>query len=555
MIRLRTSLAERTLRLTVIVAALFFFVGYRFLTSFLLWDGRGLPPEPDDSFTYISAARDIYQQGDAIPDTVALPRTSSERLKSVPYSLTLVSIARLSDLSVATTYHLMFYLGGLMAGFLFFILLRYLFQDDLKAALSLLVLGFFNGHGAYHGFFWVVPSFFGFLAFSFLLYLLVAPHRWSTMLLLVVSPYFFLVHPMNTYAVGALIAFVVLSLFFTKRIDVVLLRKGALLFAATAVVLLGVKLFESVNHIGEGPTADVSSIVGNITTSRQFINPDSWQNFQSLYLRHFVPLPAITGHQFSQFLAQGLLLIIGLLVLVRRQEWRVLSIFGATLAFALITLASQFGTRALLYLWPVTFMVMSASLWVAIRSWFKHRIHRLLPILVAVLGLLFMYETLTDNYHVITAFNAKAKVAFNKPAVDFLRNQTVSRERILFADKFSETYFIRGGGLTDRAPIDWNVDWTKPEFANERVLSGVRFLIATDTTFQQTFFQQQINSFLRAYYRVTHHIDAPSIWYARHLIPVLDAGDTFAFGHLKIYRIGGEVTADDLKPLPMGTSR
>lgn len=538
---------NKVLPTLAVVAALSFFIGYRFFIANELWKGRDLPPEPDDSFTYISAARDIETQGTAIPDTVAIPKTSSERAKSLPYSILLVALSKTTGLSVEDVYQVTFYLGSVIAAFVFFVFLRYLFRDDLKASLGLATVTLFTGHGGYHGFFWVVPSFFSLLSLTFLLYILLAPSRRTLLLLGLTVPFFILVHPFSLYASSIFVLFVVLSSLFEQRVDRVLAIRVVMVMVFVVVTTLAFGMFQRTQHIGEGPTADLPSVVSQLATSRTVINVDAWRAIQSLYLGPLVPSLAGTSSNTSAnygWIALGPLFMIGALVLARRRSWKVLSWYGASLVFTVAATLTEFAGRTLLFLWPPTFVIASVALWSLARKT-PPQFRALRAIVLALVALLLL-EVPGNGLEIVRSFNGKAKVEYRRDALDFLRQQTSPRERILFADKFSETYFIRGGGLTDRAPVLLpSVDWTDPNAVNEGLIGSLRFIVATDSTLQQYGYEIQLSSFFRAYYRFHQKVEAPGVWYNRHLVELFDAGDTKAFGHLRIYRIGNQLTEDD----------
>lgn len=536
-------------RTAVIVAALGFFIAYRFLITATLWNGRSIPPEPDDSYTYISAARSIIEQGEAIPDTISLPKTSSERTKALPYSLTLAALSTVTGLTVEQVYHLTFYLGTVVLAFVLFVLLRLLTQRETLAAVLLVLLALFNGEGGYHGFFWVVPSFFSLIGFFWITALLLAPYRHAVLLLAISIPSFALVHPFGAYVTGVFVAFAALLMLFQRRVERELLKRTGITVVMVIVTVLSLTVFQRIRGIGAGPTADVGGIIGTVVSSGHLLNADSWKAVQTLYLAPLVP-HLLPGNPVRS-IALGALFLLGLLALVRLRQWRVLALFGAGVVFGALALLSPFGGRTLLYLWPLTFLVIGASTFWVLPPLLKTRFPLFIRLAVVVLLGLLPVEATLSSVATVQQFNEKANMPPLSPAaIAFLRTNTSPGERILFADKFSETYVIRGGNLTDRAPVPLlTTDWTNPAFANSTVLGNLRYVIATDSSLKQTIFQNQLNAFLRAHYRITRGIDAPRIWYANHLTTTYTIDDTRTFGYLKIYEIKGALTEDDLRPL------
>jgi len=78
-------------------------------------------------------------------------------------SLTLGKLAALTDTSAQEMFHYNFYIGILLISLVLLILFKNINNDPFFVATGFVLLMFYSGNGNYHGFFWVVPSFYSLL--------------------------------------------------------------------------------------------------------------------------------------------------------------------------------------------------------------------------------------------------------------------------------------------------------------------------------------------------------------------------------------------------------
>lgn len=533
---------HQRLQLLVVFFALGIFVMLRFFIIYILWDGRQIPPEPDDSFTYISAAQTIFEQGNIVPHTISLPRTSSERVKAIPYSVLLTAVGHVTDVSITTLYHIFFYVGILIIAPLLFIFLRYCTGNDFFAALLLVALSLFSGDGGYHGFFWVVPSFFGLIGFFLLFLFLIAPYRYGWFLIILGVPFTFLVHPFGLYTIPFFVVYAIFYSFFSCHFDWKFWKRIIALVLSFFLVQFLFTQFQKIQHIGIGPVANVIEATRTNFQTKKIFHEDAMSQFNLYYLNKIVPHSSNTMIATTPIIAtfaHSIFFLLGIFALIFSKHWKLLSFYIAILLVVIVSMISPFGPRLLLYLWPATYLVIGSVVFLFSSSHRKSFAYTGLRVMTVLLFPLLILESTAYGFYVADSFNMKAKMPYNYGILQFLRAETHPGDYILFGDDFSETYIIRGGNLTDRAPILLSVDWKDQRYENEKVLGSIEYLVVTDSTLAQNTLRERLNVFLRVYNQF--HLQSRGSTFRTEAVArmkvVYDAGDTFAFGKLKVYKI------------------
>ena len=166
-----TSVTSFFIRNKWLLLAAFFFIGWKIFLVHLLWDQRQIPPVPDDSSVYISHIDATLNCSNFLscPERAISLKTYAG-VDHLTYRLFFGTIGKALNLDAVTTYQLSFYIGVfilLIARILF--LLRLTEGDKKLTAFLVIILSLYNGSGSYHGFFWIVPSFFAVIFFALVL--------------------------------------------------------------------------------------------------------------------------------------------------------------------------------------------------------------------------------------------------------------------------------------------------------------------------------------------------------------------------------------------------
>ena len=212
---------------------------------------RNFPPSIDDSYQYISTIDRLAKFGFNYEDTISY-KTIARYIKKNPspegfsalgklkaqyyfsWSFVLSLICK-TGVSAEKVYHRNFY-AGIFIALIVFIYFGYKMVGFEYIGFFLLSIMLFFGDGGYHGFFWVVPSFYS-LIFLFLLVAIVFFCNNYTVKLVFFLPLFLLVHPLSLMSIPVFCLIFILYIFFEKRIDKDFVLRTITFFFISAVVI------------------------------------------------------------------------------------------------------------------------------------------------------------------------------------------------------------------------------------------------------------------------------------------------------------------------------
>jgi hypothetical protein len=154
------------------LAAILFFIVWKFFLISVLWQDRTIPPEPDDSYNYLTQIASIAECTIEGCSSTNITLQNSSGFNYLTYRVFFGAIGNITNLPIQTVYYLSFYFGIIFLISILIPFLKSFSQNRLLIAWSIFFLSFYHGFGETHGFFWVVPSFY-FVVFFFVLALLI----------------------------------------------------------------------------------------------------------------------------------------------------------------------------------------------------------------------------------------------------------------------------------------------------------------------------------------------------------------------------------------------
>lgn len=360
----------------VIGLAVLFFIAWKFFLIHTLWHDRSIPPNPDDSFVYIlhidSSLRcaNLFSCSDQ-----AFNFDTYGGFDHLTYRVIFGSIGKLFGLNAIETYHTSFYLGTvLLVVVLTFFLTRFPNTSKLSVAATLLALALYNGSGSYHGFFWVVPSFFSLLLF-FLIFSIFFDRKassWKLKLLFLVPAGIF-THVLGLYLLAVIPLFLGFYSIITHQIDWLQVRKFLFIAGTAAITYIPVGFYFSQFSYGNpyGPDVLVRHIaethgeaIGIIEPKKETPLPlheattiaQPTLSQQSL----FPGLPKIKSDYFRwifpSFIGYPIFVAV-LVILIIARRFELLSFYCASLLFIFFSSLSPYGERSLILIWPITFII------------------------------------------------------------------------------------------------------------------------------------------------------------------------------------------------------
>ncbi len=368
---------------TWILIAVFFFIAWKFFLISTLWDDRAIPPGPDDSFVYILHIDSSLRCDNLVScHERAFSFDTYGGFDHLVYRVFLGGIGKVLGLDAVSTYQLSFFIGTLfLVGVLTFFLSRFKGATTRSIAVSLGALALYNGAGSYHGFFWIVPSFFALLIFFCILgiFLDEKVQRWKFYLLLLVPAGIF-THVLGLYLLAVLPLYVGFQTIMARHIDWLQARKTLFVFAIAAAAYFPVGLYyshfsygnpygpnvlakhilEKTSTLGSASSTSEKDALGEEITTLSQSDPShyrlfpGWEKVYSDYFRWIFPSPL--GY---------IVFVICLLILVSYRQFQLISLYLASLVFSFTASLSPNGERSLILVWPITFIMYAQAAWYA----------------------------------------------------------------------------------------------------------------------------------------------------------------------------------------------
>lgn len=448
------KLAQRNEALSarILAAAAIVFLGYQLWISAAIWERRGnIPPGFDDSYSYIFDIRKVVEYETLLPETAYPPRYS--HLKDLSYNYLLASAASLSGIPPAEVYRISFFAGKLVLLLVLLHLLLTLDGDRLVAAGALGALAAFSGGPEFHGFYWVVPSFWLLCTFLFWVSEMAGRVRCRGAVLTLSGLLGGSLHPIGPYLVAPLGLFFVLLRILDRRDpswparsrSFFWIASGVLAAALLPAALARLPHFEDIRSapphaviwLGGGwPDLDSEgSAAGDARTVSLFPGlAGVWRT----YLRFFLsPFP--------------LILLLGALgLIVRFRRWPLLALFLATLLFTLASTVHPYASRTCLFLWPATLMVLGAAPVLGFREICLRTTRRSFRIALATcaVGALAALFVAWHSYNrtLIEASRRFAGASWNEECAGHLLSRTEGSSRpVYYGSKYSVSTFLSAG--------------------------------------------------------------------------------------------------------------
>lgn len=377
-----------------------FFLAYRYFFTWLLWFKRTVPPEPDDSYFYLASANNWLQV------------QTFEEFRLLPFSILLQIIKAISNVSLEKAYEINFYLGPIIMFGALYYFLRYL-EPNRKIRLFLIsVLALYSGSGAYHGFYWVVPSFYQLALFFGILAILISRKKENFLKIFVLSSAFVFIHPTSILVTIIFPVFIGLT-YITSRSN----------------FKIAFSNFQKIT------TSTVFAFLAYLLLSKQFAqngSPQSFENNLNLITNLLngninpVSLPVIWREYFAIFFFSPLSIVAYFVIfyfVYFLKKKMVLLIFTSILPLVIIGTLIPYGARTLAFLWPITFIIMAYAI-VGLYDWLRNNFPKLKFLAIIPVVFLIIFAT---NFNQISAqaINTNKNYTWDRSCPIKLKNQNV----------------------------------------------------------------------------------------------------------------------------------
>lgn len=359
----------------IIAASIFFVVWKSFLIGVEFRNGLE-NPRFDDASVYIAHIESIRNC-----PTIIFCRSFVKSFdgyfgfEHLTYRIFFGTIANIADISSSDMFVASFYIGILLLLPVLIIFLKQLNQNTNLIAFSIFFLALYNGAGSYHGFFWVVPSFFALLFFLFVFSVLIAEnvHHWKFFLAILI-PSMIYTHFIGLYFVVILVFFVIFHGIFKGKINISLIRKLGFIIFVTSLFYIPTAF-----HLKDSPYGGNSygiEILLKPVMKAATQHIENKINYSSEKANEQYSVPIFPG--FAQIKTDYLdwifphwttipVFLFLLFLLFFYKQYTFLSLFFSSLFFTFFSSVSIHGVRSLLLTWPLTFLICAHGAWFAFR--------------------------------------------------------------------------------------------------------------------------------------------------------------------------------------------
>lgn len=418
-----------------IITASIFFIVWKFFLIGVMWEDRAIPPEPDDSYEYVAQIAAISECHSKISCSYpGVSMTDHSGFTYLSYRLFFGFVGKLFHLTPETTFHLGFYIGTVLLVLVLVPFLSSFTTNKKLIAWSVFFLSFYHGTGESHGFFWVVPSFFSVFLFFVLFAYITRDNFLSKWVIAPIAITFTFVHPMSEYLIFILPIYVVVLFFFTKKADPLIVIKTVFLIVIVLISsFVQSQYFDRISQINyygineSFKSAKERTI--NLFIDKDTINTQSGYSITQLenttYLQQRLDTMNVAYFRFIIPHWTALILLIAVLfILFKKESYKLLSLYLTTLIFFVgATMLHQFGFRAAILLWPVTYILYAFAVWYVMEFLIDHRNSFVrIPGIIFVAGTIVLFLIINAILSIVfnSNLNARNNYVFDQSFADHL---------------------------------------------------------------------------------------------------------------------------------------
>jgi len=382
------------------------FLAYQLYINFTIWDRTGnIPPGFGDSLGYIFGIEKVAKYHNLFPQ---IPYFGNYKLQPAHFSYFGYNLifGFLGIILNTSGYNIFFYsfiFGKLVLLISCILLLKSLLPDSKTVvAFVLLSLGLFVGDGSIHGFFWVVPSFWMLVLFFLLITIINSPQKIKIFPVFLLCLLYITVHPLSIFSIFIFTTYNIFLFIFTKKIHKKAITVTAILVISAIlwqICILGIPSLNKNNNTPATPPKTVIQTIKEInnasnkaqTNSVLYITKNIKKDDVVQQISNSAPsLPQVKifdellkknsetttiqktsfiaawNSYFSWFFRLPFLLIIlfgGVYLSAKKKRWDLLSLYLSCLSFTLISMINPMGHRSILFLFPVTIIFITTTLY------------------------------------------------------------------------------------------------------------------------------------------------------------------------------------------------
>jgi hypothetical protein len=476
-----------------IILISFIFLCYQLFVSSTLWNRLGnIPPGFGDSLGYIFGIEKVIKYHSLFPQIPYFGNYTFQpaHFSYFSYNIILGFIGTILKTSGFYIFFYSFFIGKLILLLSCIFLLKYLLgESKYLLSLSLLFLGIFVGDGGIHGFFWVVPSFWMLVLFFFLIGIINSPQKIKILPVFLLCLLYITIHPLSIFSIFIFTIYTLLHFYFSKNIPkkaisvTVMLVISAILWQVFIFTISRINRHPKTTILTSNPQTLTQSIeeikeISNDaqTNSALFVATNIKEDevvqqvsnsapslpqvriFDELLKRNSETtstqgtsiIPAWNGY-FSWFFRLPFLLIlllVGIFISIKKRRWSLISLYLSCLSFTLVSLINPMGYRSILFLFPVTIIFLSTTLYDLISFLYKNkkRFYRPISYFLFFLVLIGLTGYAFYGFETVKYYSTIADYIINPTeCIDYIKNFKPQETKIYFTSIEGINYFINQG--------------------------------------------------------------------------------------------------------------
>ncbi|MFA7208802.1 MAG: hypothetical protein WC120_00805 [Parcubacteria group bacterium] len=341
----------------IILAVIFFIAWKFFLIGIFLNNGLNVPGSADDIASYVRHIESVRNcpslifcsTGNFTPDRYAF-------WEHLTYRLPLGLLAKILDITSYQAFKLNFYIGTILLLPVLVYFVKQFSDNKNLTALSIFFLALFNGAGTYHGFFWVVPSFFALLLFLLLFALILDDNKYWGVISLLAVPAMVYSHTIGIYFSFVLAAFCFFYSLLSKKIDWTIIKKTAFVLFLLFLAYIIPSMYYKNNPYGPSRLSNEST--AQIIKSESYAFQDQRENvagpgiFPGIVFLERDYFKFIFPHWSAVAVFPMLMLL-----LAYYGQYKILAAFLAAFTFTMLSSVNYYAFRSLILLWPLTYLI------------------------------------------------------------------------------------------------------------------------------------------------------------------------------------------------------
>lgn len=277
------------------------------------------------------------------------------------------NLAKIFSLTPEAAFQLSFWLGIPLLTIILWKLFKALKFKPIETTLCFVLLAFYTGNGSFHGFYWVVPTFFCVALWLYLFASIISEEKINWFLVMLAAIFMPLMHGMGIFAcsIFGFYLFFVLFIDFIhqKNIPIIFKNNSPLIKRVLFIILICIVSYAGTGILIKTLNSDSPKendrimMSSDIFTDSRIIN-GSMDNAKSMESFDFLYLNKIAPHWITCF--AWLLMFF---VLFQYKKYKILSFFVSTFIFCVIgSIIYYKGFRSLVFLWPVTYIFVGYSI-------------------------------------------------------------------------------------------------------------------------------------------------------------------------------------------------